>query len=63
MLSKRVLLEKYPETIKNCMRMGAVSMMITDRFIVLYNDKGSTLTSIRLPELEKIEESLKREQF
>ena len=62
-LSKKEILDKYSETVKYLKRKGAVSMMITERYIVLFSEKGSTLTSIGLPELEKIEESLKGEQF
>ena len=59
--SIRELIDKYPEAIKHFKRKGAVRIMITERCVVLFNEKGSALESVKLSELERLEHSLKRE--
>ena len=59
--SIRELIDKYPEAIKHFKRKGAVRIMVTERCVVLFNEKGSALESVRLTELERIEHSFKRE--
>ena len=56
--SKREILEKYPQTIKHYKTKGAASILITERGIVLFDEGGSTLESLGLSEMEKIEASL-----
>ena len=52
-----------PGAIKHFKSKGAVRIMITERCVVLFNEKGSALESVRLSELERLEHSLKREPF
>ena len=56
--SKREILEKFPKTIKHYKTKGAASILITERRIVLFDEGGSTLESLGLSELERIEASL-----
>lgn len=61
--SKREILHHYPEIIRHYQRNGSSSIMITERCIVFFNDKGSSLGSIRLSDLDWLENSLKEESL
>lgn len=58
-LSKKEILDNFPETVKYLKRKGAARMMISDRGIVLFSEKGSSFKSLDFNELDQLEKSLK----